>query len=746
MSRFEPTDSFFEDEIREGFYIPAVMKKAWGAQLRVLNEIDRVCVELGIKYFATWGTFLGAVRHGGYVPWDDDLDICMLRDDYDHFLEEGIPLLSEGYTVYNHKSRADHLMFVANVVARENICFEEEYLKEFHGFPYIVGVDVFQLDYMSPDPKEHQLFRLRSMLVQKVAGDIFQGKLEGKDLRNQLKQLEETIGIRLPDGMDPNEVRRILDIKTVELFSYYVGKKERAEKIVQMMPCGFWDDDFYILPAKYYRKQTEIPFEMGKMPVPLYYEPAVRKHYREYMKVYKGGAAHSYPYFEAMREEMQALSGNELPEYHVNVEALPERRTVLGSDTAHPGESYRDVVNECLGEMESLQAELKSLVNTIGICAELQQLAVDLGTYMEAVKGEGYDIVGILEKYCEALYGFSQENTTEALSAVNGLFHEASEKIRVRKEILFLPFKGKYWKAFETEYKKWATDLNADVYVVPIPYYYKDYLGQLYDMQYDFSEYPADLPRIHYDEYDLALHHPDRIYIQNPYDQWNEITSVPPAYFSDKLLAYTERLIYIPWFRTYDFTREDGPQYFNMKYYCNMPGVINADEVILQSRMIKDAYIEKLCEFVGEETREIWEKKLMVADPEPRSGAGKEPDEKILLYYQDFSDVLLYAEQSVEKLQAAVERFKGQKEYEKMIILKSALIDEELKKLEPELYEHYTEALAAAASVGAVEVRNESTTNLAALVEACSAFCGDAGRIAHMFNVAGKPVEIQEYE
>ena len=81
MSRIELTDSFYEDEIREGFYIPACVKQAWGAEITVLNEIDRVCEQLNIKYFADWGTFLGTLRHRGFVPWDDDLDICMLRDE-----------------------------------------------------------------------------------------------------------------------------------------------------------------------------------------------------------------------------------------------------------------------------------------------------------------------------------------------------------------------------------------------------------------------------------------------------------------------------------------------------------------------------------------------------------------------------------------------------------------------------------------------------------------------------------------
>lgn len=70
---------FYRDEVRCGFYVPTAIKQAWGAELTVLAEIDRICRKHNIKYYAEWGTLLGAIRHGGFIPWDDDMDIVMLR-------------------------------------------------------------------------------------------------------------------------------------------------------------------------------------------------------------------------------------------------------------------------------------------------------------------------------------------------------------------------------------------------------------------------------------------------------------------------------------------------------------------------------------------------------------------------------------------------------------------------------------------------------------------------------------------
>ena len=79
-------DSYFEDEVREGFFVAGMIKRAWAAQVEVLLDIDKVCKKNQITYFADFGTLLGAVRHQGFIPWDDDLDISMKREDYNRFL------------------------------------------------------------------------------------------------------------------------------------------------------------------------------------------------------------------------------------------------------------------------------------------------------------------------------------------------------------------------------------------------------------------------------------------------------------------------------------------------------------------------------------------------------------------------------------------------------------------------------------------------------------------------------------
>ena len=109
-------DKYFENEIREGFFVPSMVKRAWAAELEVLSEIDKICQKYNIQYFAEWGTLLGAVRHNGFIPWDDDLDIGMKRADYERFLAAAEKELPTGYKINNCRTRDDFWLFLARVM------------------------------------------------------------------------------------------------------------------------------------------------------------------------------------------------------------------------------------------------------------------------------------------------------------------------------------------------------------------------------------------------------------------------------------------------------------------------------------------------------------------------------------------------------------------------------------------------------------------------------------------------------
>ena len=149
--------SFFEAEVRDGFYVTSEMKQVWAAQLEVLNDVDNACRENGIQYFAEWGTLLGAVRHHGLIPWDDDMDICMKRPDYNRFLEIVEKIMPSNYKIYNLKSHNNDGNMVSRIINTDQISYDAEKLKKYHGVPYVIGLDIFPLDYISDNKEDDEL-------------------------------------------------------------------------------------------------------------------------------------------------------------------------------------------------------------------------------------------------------------------------------------------------------------------------------------------------------------------------------------------------------------------------------------------------------------------------------------------------------------------------------------------------------------------------------------------------------------
>ena len=140
-------DSYFEDEVRDGFFVPSLMKRAWASQLEVLSDLDTVCKKLGITYWADAGTMLGAVRHGGIIPWDDDIDVAMPRDDYDRFLEIAPLQLSQQYIIESPRDR-DHVIVSATIKSKKGGCTLHNAQKVVHTGAWI---DIMMIDGV-PDP------------------------------------------------------------------------------------------------------------------------------------------------------------------------------------------------------------------------------------------------------------------------------------------------------------------------------------------------------------------------------------------------------------------------------------------------------------------------------------------------------------------------------------------------------------------------------------------------------------------
>ncbi len=128
------------------------LKKLQGVLLDILKVVDGFCRAHDIAYFLDSGTALGAVRHGGFIPWDDDVDLGMLREDYDRFIELAAEELPEGYSLHTYENTPGFAGMFAKIY-KDGTVFETEETRA-AGCPQCVFVDIFPYDVLSSDAGE----------------------------------------------------------------------------------------------------------------------------------------------------------------------------------------------------------------------------------------------------------------------------------------------------------------------------------------------------------------------------------------------------------------------------------------------------------------------------------------------------------------------------------------------------------------------------------------------------------------
>ena len=145
------------------------------ADLILLKKFDEVCRELGVGYFVCGGTMLGYVRHGGFIPWDDDVDVAMLRKDYDIFLKKAGDLLPEEFFLQTRETD-ETIPYVFSKLRLNGTAYVTEYsmIREYHQG---VCLDIFPFDYLPNDAMERSEFLEDINKARKIHNQVAAQKL-----------------------------------------------------------------------------------------------------------------------------------------------------------------------------------------------------------------------------------------------------------------------------------------------------------------------------------------------------------------------------------------------------------------------------------------------------------------------------------------------------------------------------------------------------------------------------------------
>ncbi len=306
MLDFKLGEDFFKDEERSGFEIGSLMKRCWGAQLQALEDFDRVCSRHGLKWFAFCGTLLGAVRHKGFIPWDDDLDVCMMRSDYNMFLryaaKELPQYIIENYDYYNREERRHYdFQGITRINNSYNTNFDPEYLNTHCGFPYTIGLDLYPLDYVPKDPEEYntaiQIFGFTINVGLKYKSLYWEnyhapeGNYQGIDLDEAYEMLHRATGFKIDKNGD---VLRQLNEIALSISSYTKGKDADCVACMMHTAEGYMN---MIFPKEAFSRTLEAPFESGSIYIPEGYDAVLSRNYGAGYLVPRNCSPHDYPYY-----------------------------------------------------------------------------------------------------------------------------------------------------------------------------------------------------------------------------------------------------------------------------------------------------------------------------------------------------------------------------------------------------------------------------------------------------------------
>ncbi len=147
-------EDFFKEEVKCGYTIPAFMKKCWAVQIDLYFVFADICKRHDLKFFMFFGGLLGAVRHNGFIPWDDDLDVAMPRGDYEEFIKIAPQELVYPYFLRTPFTDPQCLYPIIDLVNSETTFIPKLFRRK--NFNKGVPLDIFPIDYCDPNKVEEE--------------------------------------------------------------------------------------------------------------------------------------------------------------------------------------------------------------------------------------------------------------------------------------------------------------------------------------------------------------------------------------------------------------------------------------------------------------------------------------------------------------------------------------------------------------------------------------------------------------
>lgn len=262
-------------EVRCGFSVSEKRKKIWKVELDLLNRLQQICEKYGLRYYASNGTLLGAVRHQGFVPWDDDLDVMMPRADYERLVEIARQELEEPYVMHVSDSEGIYFRNYARIRNRNTtaLCRPDFGRDTCQG----IFIDIFPMDcrpeaWLKWAVQRVFIYGLHRMLTLYVYGDMPANASKGKARIKRVLRKALVFFWNGPEGY--GKLGRLHE----EWRKKYNGEPGADYYVVTH------NKNIYEYRREWFSGYEDCRFEGGKVRVPKGFDDILKKLYGDYMK------------------------------------------------------------------------------------------------------------------------------------------------------------------------------------------------------------------------------------------------------------------------------------------------------------------------------------------------------------------------------------------------------------------------------------------------------------------------------
>ncbi len=243
------------------------LRKLQLSELEILKELEKICCENGLTWWLIGGSLLGAARHGGFIPWDDDIDVVMPREDYERFLSLSLP---DTLAVRNERSDPKSLQLFTKLMRKGTVYREAS--RRNTGLSSGIFIDIFPLDYYPDTFLKYAEHRCMDLLFHFRMRGEYADAHKGKGLTKLMREV--LMGLA-----------RLLKRDAVSFMQEYASYIRRAEAGTKVFIAAGAYGEKDISPAEWFRKTEYLPFEGSYMPVPCGYDSILRRVYGAYTEL-----------------------------------------------------------------------------------------------------------------------------------------------------------------------------------------------------------------------------------------------------------------------------------------------------------------------------------------------------------------------------------------------------------------------------------------------------------------------------